>query len=270
MRRPRLFIRLLLAILCLSLAAIVILLATGRIALCPIEMIGAAQQSTGPLACRVEFFINRYQALLGSLIALTAALYAVAPVWRQLRLISVQAATDLLPRLHDEAAEIIEDEVFLVSARQIEQELSAVQQYARDPRRALNVRVGDSIGVLEGLWRSLQALKQSSSIEHFANRITLSANQRNTRQALAAIFDDISSAHRQIMEIIKPPGGMPIAPYYEQISPQFSDRVEATLPAIFQRLKAEIDLCASQVKSMKSELQARTELVMRTAKRFVG
>src|SRR5271165_7334608 len=105
MRKTSLRLRLLLALICLLGAAIGLLVATGRLDACALAVIGTDRQVGGPLLCKFEFFLNRYQTLVGSLIALGAALYAVSPVWRQLRLVSVQAATDLLPHLHQEASE---------------------------------------------------------------------------------------------------------------------------------------------------------------------
>jgi hypothetical protein len=71
----------------LVLAAISLLVATGAVATCPATLLGTERQLSGSKLCAVEFFLNRYQTLLGAMIALMAALYAVSPVWRQLRTI---------------------------------------------------------------------------------------------------------------------------------------------------------------------------------------
>jgi len=270
MRKTSLRLRLLLALICLLGAAIGLLVATGRLDACALAVIGTDRQVGGPLLCKFEFFLNRYQTLVGSLIALGAALYAVSPVWRQLRLVSVQAATDLLPHLHQEASEIAADVACLASASKIENQLRAALELGRDPQRPSNVRVGDAIGMLESIGQSLFALKQAGTVDQFANRITLTSSQRQRRQALASIFDDIWSAHDQIMKIVKPPGGMPIAPYYEQIAPKFSDMIEANIPGVLGRLENEIRSSKVEIQEMHKELHGRTELAIRTSKEFVG
>lgn len=126
--------RLLIVGFCIVLAAVSLLLVTGKLNTCPAALIGSEQQITGPLLCQLEFFLNRYQTLLGSLIALSAAIYAVGPVWRQLRLLSVQAATDLLPHLLTEAKELAADEGFLANANDVASRLHAARECSRDPQ----------------------------------------------------------------------------------------------------------------------------------------
>jgi hypothetical protein len=250
----------------LVLAAISLLVSTGVVATCPATLLGTERQLSGSQLCTVEFFLNRYQTLLGAMIALMAALYAVSPVWRQLRLVSVQAATDLLPHLHDEAAEIAVDETFLTTATQIEQQLVAAQESVGRPGNP----VGDAIGALEAVWRSLQSLQQAGSIDHYVNRITLSAGERERRQLLASLVRDASAAREQIMKTVNPPGGMPIGPYYEQILPQFSRLIASTIPPVALRLRNEIAVSLQEVQKMKIELRARTEMVVQVAKGFAG
>jgi hypothetical protein len=161
------------------LAAASLLLVTGKLDTCPAALIGSEHQTTGPLLCQLEFFLNRYQTLLGSLIALSAAVYAVGPVWRQLRLLSVQAASDLLPRLREEAEELSADEGCMANAGHIAAKLHTAQQYARDPHRAVDVRVGSTIGEIQSIGQSILSLRSSGAVDHFASRITLIPNHSN-------------------------------------------------------------------------------------------
>jgi hypothetical protein len=250
----------------LVLVAAGLLFVTGTIAACPAPLLATERQLSGPPLCTFEFFLNRYQILLASLIALTAALCAVAPVWRQLRLLSVQAATDLLPQLRQEAADIAADEAFLATAGQIEQHLVAAGELVCGPANP----VGETVGALQNVWRLLNGLRQIGSADQYANRITLNTDERQRRLVLVSLLDDVSSAHNLVMQTISPPGGMPIGAYYEQIAPQFSVSIAATLPPVAERLKSEIAASAETIQKMNSELRARTELAVRTAKGFIG
>lgn len=71
------------------------------------------------------------------------------------------------------------------------------------------------------------------------------------------------------MGIVKPPGGMPIGPYYEQIASQFSVTVE-NLPEVLKRLTSESISTKAEIKKMRTELQLKTELAIRAAKGFLG
>jgi hypothetical protein len=251
-------------------AVVVVLIVSGRLATCPAALIGLDHQMAGPVLCQLEFFLNRYQTLLGSLIALCAAIYAVRPVWRQLRLVSVQAATDLLPHLRQEADELGADEGFLGGASQIAAKLRMTEACANDPRRPTNIRVGDAIGEIQSIGQTILLLRSSGAVDQFANRITLTTSEQGRRRTLVTILENVSLACEKIMGIVKPPGGLPIAPYYEGIAPQFSAAVEENFPPVLKLLASEIVGTKADVERMRAELQSRTELAIRAAKGFAG
>jgi hypothetical protein len=187
-----------------------------------------------------------------------------------LRLVSVQAATDLLPHLRQEADELSADESFLSGASQVAAKLRTAQEYVKDPRRPVNVRVGDAIGEIQSIGQAVLSLRSSGSVDQFANRITLTAGEQRRRGTLVEMFETVLLACEKIMAIVKPPGGMPIAPYYEGIAPQFSAAVEENFRPILKSLTDEIAATKAVIERAKAELQSRTELAIRAAKEFAA
>jgi hypothetical protein len=70
----------------------------------------------------LEFFLNRYQSLLGVFVAFVAAIIAVRPVWRQVRLMNQQAAAQLAPLLKIDIANVDRDRSIIDKMLQVENE----------------------------------------------------------------------------------------------------------------------------------------------------
>jgi hypothetical protein len=100
--------------------------------------------------------------------------------------------------------------------------------------------------------------------------LVLSTTEQQRRRAFISVFEDISSACDLIIGIVKPPGGTPIGPYYEQIASQFTAAVEENFPEVLKRLTSEGASMKVELEKMRGELQSRTELAIRAARGFVG
>ena len=166
--RSRLGLRLLLVV--AIVAALAVLTFVGVVKECPVGMFGSEHEADGGALCRAEFLLNRYQALFGALVALGAAIYAVRPVWQQLRVLSVQAASDLLPNLRHEENELSEDEGFFAIAGRVADGLFSMEASVKDGIRLSSAQVGKIIGQLNDIALSINGLATEAT-ERFANRI---------------------------------------------------------------------------------------------------
>jgi hypothetical protein len=250
----------------LFLIIVALCLADGIIDVCPLPLIGSEHPPNAPVLCVLEYFLNRYQALIGALIALAAAIYAARPVWQQLRLVSVQAATDLIPHLRDEADEYLSDEQFLARVRDIIGRMELAVECMDDPRYAPGLRIGNAIGQIQTARASISALQAIG--EKFARRTTLDRAEQQSRGEIITLINRVIGACERTMSTVQPPPGMPIQPYYESISTHFTQEVERNLPPVTESLKEAVASIESHLKIMRSELQSRTELALRAARRF--
>jgi hypothetical protein len=209
-----------LSLLALIAVAIAVLIATGAVKECPVALFGSEHEVDSGALCRTEFLLNRYQALIGALIALGAAIYATRPVWHQLRLLSVQAASDLLPRLKEEAEELSADEGLVATARQIVSKLREIQFDASG--YPSGSKVARTVGLFVHVRTAIDSMKSGGAIQHFASRTTISSEEQARRRILIVALDLVSLTCEKIMSIVNPPagiqgyGGVPTEAYYEE------------------------------------------------------
>jgi hypothetical protein len=255
-------------------AAITVLIAAGIVKECPLALFGSEHEADAGALCRAEFLLNRYQALVAALIALAAAIYAARPVWQQLRLVRVQAASDLLPRLQQEAEEISADEGCVAVANQIVDRLRAAMAEASGSFSG--TQVASVIGLLIHIRTGIDGLKSNGAIQAFAHRTTIHSAEQTRRKSFVASLDDVSSACEQIMGIVNPPGGIrgyggaPTPAYYDEIAPQIAEGVRGRLPGLIKSLDHEIAATTREIGKMKAELQTKTELAIAATRTFVG
>jgi hypothetical protein len=249
-------------------AAITVLIAAGVVKECPLALFGSEHEADAGALCRAEFLLNRYQALVAALIALAAAIYAVRPVWQQLRVLSVQAASDLLPNLRHEESELSEDEGFLAIAGRVADGLFSIEASVKDGIRLSSAQVGKIIGQLNDIALSINGLAGTGATERFANRIGLNTVDQQRRNALVTALNNVVVNCGLTMAIIKPPGGMPIDPYYNDMAPAFAQNIRTYVPEVLGPLKSEIARASMDLAKMKADLQSRSELATRIAKGF--
>jgi hypothetical protein len=270
--RSRLGLRLLLVV--AIVAALAVLIFLGVVKECPIAMFGTDREAGGGVLCRAEFLLNRYQALIAALIALAAAIYAARPVWQQLRLMRVQAATSLFPRLQEEAEELSADEGCLAAAVQIVERLRAA--WAEVLGSLSGTQVANIVGLLMHIRTGIDGMKSNGVILAFATRTTIHSAEQARRKSFVASLEDVSSACEQIMAIVNPPtgiqsfGGGVTQANYDEIAPRFAEAVRKLLPSVTDRLNSEISAASLEISKMKVELQSKTELAISATKTFEG
>jgi hypothetical protein len=266
---------LLVALLTIALVAIAFVILFGLVG-CPIALVGLEHEAASGAACHVEFLVNRYQTVVAAAIALLAAYYAGRPVWRQLRLLRVQAASELLPRLEQEASELSSDEILVVAAKRIADNLGGAIGTVQSSPFA-GAQVGKAIGFLMPVRQGIDGLRSSGAIENFSLRITLHSSEQKNRKSLVDALNEIAGMCEDLMRIANSKAigvvgyqGTPLEAQYDEVAAPFADAVRLGVPVILDRLNLEISSAVDAITKMKRDVQLRTELALRATKDFAG
>jgi hypothetical protein len=136
------------------------------------------------LAC-FEFYLNRYQTLVGIAGALVAAAIAASPVWRQVKLSGMQAALQLQPVIEKMEQEIGGDFALLELVGQIEKKLSTLEFLA-----GVATEEGVDSTIASHIQKNMLDtdeqidLISEGKLQHFVARLRLSPETRLLRSSL--------------------------------------------------------------------------------------
>jgi hypothetical protein len=206
-------------------------------------------------AC-AEFFLNRYQTLLGIGGALAAAIIAAAPVWRQVKLTGMQAALQLQPVIVAMEAEIADDLRIVEEAIIIERRIDNLFFLANVAcEEGAHGSIVDHVHREMGAIDDLLDIADERSMPRFVDRLRLTPEVRALRRRLRTILLAFRHALR------RPPPGPNKSPE-QMIDEKFCtalseklDRLLGQLADCYQPIRSWLEVEQEQLRASASNVQ---------------
>jgi hypothetical protein len=179
-----------------------------------------------------EFFLNRYQTLLGIAGALAAAFIAAAPVWRQVGLSGMQAALQLQPVIEGMEKEIRSDSDIVLSIGAIERRIENLAFLA-------NVGAEEGVGssIIEHILLEIRQIGDMIDVAlerempQFVGRLRLNKDERDQRNILEKRLHE---ARRVMLRPAPSPGKSPQEMIDEAFCTKLAERLGPLGYEIFQ------------------------------------
>lgn len=144
--------------------------------------------------------LKDWQTLIGVLVAVAIGYVAVLPVWRQVRIMSSQAAIQMLPVIYAEANELDRDRGTLDKIRDVQFGLSTAEMFCNLDRGDGHPFVSEAVKHLGETKAQIEAMKDE--LERFQKRVGLSNREFTYRLVLCMVLTTFRISMQNVYDIV--------------------------------------------------------------------